>query len=109
MHHLKKKSNSAEDKEGHFLNAYRIIKFQFSVTNLHEISHIFFTYLGEGLDHTPPSPAPQSGESGWRLEELIFGGRLHFLRDKRLKDTDCGVCRSTIGSVQGQLFGVTDV
>ena len=109
MDDLKKKSNSAEDKEGHFLNAYRIIKFQFVVTILHEIAHIFFTYLSEGLDDTPPSSPQQPGESGWRIEELVFGGRLHFRRDKRLANSDCGVCRSTIASVQGQLSRVIDV
>lgn len=106
---LKKKSNSAEDKEGHILNAYRIIKFQFVVTILHEIGHIFFTYLSEGLDNSPPHQSRKPGESGFRLEELVFGGELHFLRDKRLGDEENVVCPSTIAPVQGQLSMVIDV
>ena len=106
---LKTRSGSAGDKEGHILNAYRTIKFQFVVTILHEIGHIFITHLGEGQDKTPPSRSDEPGEAGFRLEELVFGGRLSFLRDKRRLESDHGVCQSTIASVQGQLFRVTDI
>ena len=106
---LKQKSNTAEDKEGHIFNAYRTIKFQFVVTILHEIGHIFFTYLSEGMDESPPHQSRKPGESGFRLEEMVFGGELHFLHDKRLGDEDHGVCPSTIAPVQGQLFRGTDV
>ena len=90
------------------LNACRIIQFQFVVTILHETGHIFFTFLSKGAIDTPNLP-DKPGESGFRLEELVFGGRLVFLRDKRVGDSDYGVCPRTIASVQGQLFGATDV
>lgn len=106
---LKKRSNSAEDKEGHIFSAYRIIQFQLVVTIFHEIGHIFLTYLGEGLDGTPPKVPGKPAEAGFRLEELVFGGVLKFRRDKRVGDSDYGVCRSTIASVQGELFRVIDV
>ena len=106
---LEAKSNSAEDKEGYILNACRIIKFQMVVTILHEIGHIFFTYLGKGVVGTPQTLSNEPGESGYRLEELVFGGSLKFLRDIRVGDSDYGVCLSTIASVQGQLLGVIDV
>ena len=101
--------NSAEDKEGHILNACLTIKFQFIVTIVHEIGHIFVTYLGKGVVDTPQTLTKKPGEPGFRLEELVFGGRLQFFRDKRVGNSDHGVCPSTLASVQGQLFGVTDV
>lgn len=58
------------------------------------------------MDYTPPQ---QPGESGVRLEVLVFGGQLHFLRDKRLEDSEYPVCRSIIASVQGQLSRLIDV
>lgn len=100
--------DSAEDKEGHILNAYRVYQFQFAVTILHEIGHVFNTYLSKGIGDTPPSPGG-TVEAGFRLEKLIFGEKIHFLRDRKAGDSDCGVCPSTIVSAQGQLFRVTDV
>ena len=97
---LKTKPGSAEDKEGDILNAYQSVWFQFIATIFHEIGHIFMTYLGEGVYDTPPTTA--NGEIGFRLEELVFGGVLKFRRDKRVGDSDYGVCPSTIASVQGQ-------
>ena len=88
-------------------NACRIIKFQFVVTILHEIGHIFFTYLGKGAVNTPSTLPNKPSESGFRLEELVFGSKLLFLRDKRVKNSDYGVCPSTIrqskASCSGQL------
>ena len=97
------------DLEEKSLNACRIIQFQFVVTILHELGHIFFSFLSKGAIDTPQNLPDQPGESGFRLEELVFGGRLLFFRDKRVGDSDHGVCPRTIASVQGQLFGATDV
>ena len=102
---LEMKSNSAEDKEGHFLNASRIIKFHFVVTMLHEIGHIFFSYLGKGAVDTPPTVPNKPSEAGFRLEELLFGGKLLFLRDKRVKDSNFGVCPSTLRKSKASYSG----
>lgn len=91
------------------LNACHIIQFQFVVTILHEIGHIFYSYLSKGAIDTPQNMSDKPGESGFRLEKLVFGGILLFFRDKRVGDSDYGICPSDIASVQGQLLGVTDV
>ena len=106
---LKMRSNSAEDKEGHILNAYRISQFQLVDTILHELGHVYTTYLGKGVCDSPRTPADKRGESGHRLTQLVWGGRMHHLRDTRVGDSDYGVCPSTIASVQGKLFRVNDV
>ena len=108
MLELEKDLNSTEDTNGPILKAYRTIQFQFVVTILHEIGHIFFTYLSKGGFDTPPT-TPKVGETGFRLEALVFGGQMRFLRDEKREESDHTVCPSTIASVQGQLFRVTDV
>ena len=105
---LKKKSESGKDKEGH-LKAYRVAQFQLVVTILHEFGHMFVTYLGKGVDYTPPIQPDKAGEFGFHLEELVFGGQVKFYRDARVGKKDYGVCPSTLAPVQGQFFRVTDV
>ena len=74
MLELEMRAKSAEDTEGHIYDAYRIIQFQFVVTIFHEIGHVFVTWLGKGLDNTPPGEDGKKGESGYKLEELVFCG-----------------------------------
>ncbi len=102
------RAKSPGDKEG-LLNAYKIFQFEFVVTILHEIGHVFVSYLCKGLDDTPPDSPSEEGESGFHLEKLVFGGLLRIRRDTRSKDRHYGVCPSTMASIQGQLFRVIDV
>lgn len=53
---------------------------------LHEVSHVFVTYLTRGMYDTPTSimadvpgwaPKDDVGESGLMMEQQIFGGVVH--------------------------------
>ena len=79
---------------------------------LHELSHIFLTYLNEGKENTPPSmkasvvtPASENeGESGYMLDELVFGGTVKNFRDPIVGSSANSVCSSIDSWVYGQLL-----
>ena len=68
----------------HFCNQnYRDLLFMMSSWLLHEVSHVFVTYLTRGKYDTPISiiahvpgfsPEDGMGESGLMMEQRIFGG-----------------------------------
>ena len=69
--------------------AYRDFLFTISSYLLHEVSHVFVTYLTKGKEDTPISiiahvigcsPEGGLGESGWMMEEQIFGGAVTPMR-----------------------------
>ena len=93
---LKMRLNSTEDKEGHIFNAYRIIQFKLVDTILHELGHMYISYLGKGVWDSPRNPGGRRGESGIRLTSLVWGGGVLLRRDIMVNDSDYGVCPSTI-------------
>ncbi|KAL9063751.1 MAG: hypothetical protein Q9161_009301 [Pseudevernia consocians] len=80
----KAKDGTNEDRK----HSFRTFLFATATTFLHEIGHVFVTYLTAGRSDTPPEInalkvyIPESGgEVGRALESLIFGGTLYFHRD----------------------------
>lgn len=75
--------NSADSKR------FRIFLFIFAKTLLHEVAHMFITYLGLGKRGTPPhmyapgavSSTGKQGEAGRYLEYVLLGGRVSVMRD----------------------------
>ena len=72
---------------------FRHFLFQYAVTMLHELAHIYITFLGLGKIDTPPHIASEVikkssdiGESGRWLEEKVFGGRMIILRNTEEDD-----------------------
>lgn len=62
---------------------FRVYLFTFAKSMLHEIGHMFVTFLTHGETTTPPHISGKvagyegkRGEAGERLENLIFGGRV---------------------------------
>lgn len=71
-----KKSNDSNSKES---KRYRSFVFLHALTIMHELAHVFVTYLSRGGTDTPPELDADDitnamGESGAFLEQLIFGG-----------------------------------
>lgn len=67
---------------------YREFLFMTAHTLLHELAHVFITYLNKGREATPPninalseSVLEREGEAGRFLENQIFGGTLHYFHD----------------------------
>lgn len=69
-------------------------------TLVHEIGHVFITYLTEGREETTPpninalaQDVPgDNGEAGLALECLIFGGTINYFRDPIGGNSDDQVC-----------------
>ena len=92
-------TQSSQDKDDLNSQEYRNFEFLFSTAMLHELSHVFFNYLTNGKEFTPPSmrasvatAAPKDkGESGYLMEELVFGGPISFFRDHVVGSPDTSV------------------
>ena len=103
---------SSQDKDSLTSQEYRDFKFLFATTILHELSHIFLTYLTKGNELTPPSmrafattTAPtRAGESGHLMEQLVFGGQISFFRDHVVGSLDTSVCSSIAPWVYSQFL-----
>ena len=99
--------DSAEGKQ------FRTYLFTFFKTNVHELAHVFVTFLGHGRIETPPNVAPKvdkksteekgkekatqdtttKGEAGRWLEERLFGGLvLAFRPTGESVDQVCHTC-----------------
>ncbi|CAF9939239.1 hypothetical protein IMSHALPRED_001266 [Imshaugia aleurites] len=78
---------------------FRTFLFIFANTFLHEIAHIFVTYLDKGRSNTPPRIRAEvggysredMGEAGRHLETTLFGGTLEYYRDHAMDDNQPGV------------------
>ena len=87
------KAQSTENKNDHIHQNYQDFVLLFSCCLIHEIGHVFLTYLirdDEILD-SPDSMTPVwkdvkdepgSAEAGFYLEQLIYGGTLSFLHNR---------------------------
>ena len=74
------RAESSNDRDSHEQKRYRSFLFQFATLFMHELGHMFVTFLGLGEKGTPP---PMKGdlrgtgkEAGAHLETIIFGGVL---------------------------------
>lgn len=77
------KSNDPNSKES---KRYRTFVFLYATTIIHELAHVFVTYLSRGGTITPPEvnagdAKNTEGESGSYLEEQVFGGVVLHPRD----------------------------
>ena len=74
---------------------FRTFLFIFANRFLHEIAHIFVTYLDKGRSNTPPRIRAEvggysredMGEAGRYLETTLFGGTLEYYRDHAMDDS----------------------
>lgn len=80
---------------------------------LHEIGHVFFTFLTQCRAHTPPKIKARvkggsgkadhtQGESGYQLEQKVFGGALMYVQDPVIKTPENHVCSHVVALVQSQ-------
>lgn len=76
-------SRAKTEKTANNILQYHRFVFLYSNTILHELAHVFITYLGRGRSHTPDeiNEGKTKGylhgakeEAGGRLEKLVFGG-----------------------------------
>ena len=86
------RAEKSEDKDSLWPKRFRVYLFALAKSFLHEVGHVFITFLGTGRFKTPPrmddltgSKARNSqlerGEAGRKLESLVFGGRVYVLRN----------------------------
>ena len=71
---------------------FKTYQFVIAIQLVHELAHVLITYMQEGLPETPDAEPfnhgvrGRSGEAGWFVERLIFGGVVD-----PLPDTDRGM------------------
>lgn len=84
---------------------YRDLLFMTSSWLLHEIGHVFVTYLTRGKEDTPisiiadvlgASPEDEMGESGWLMEQRIFGGVVNPIHPVLTEDKSKPVCPDAV-------------
>ncbi len=83
--------------------------FMFAGVFLHEIGHVFVTYLTEGRDNSPTETGMMEetkGESGRFLEQLVFGSVLNFYQHPIVGTDNFRVCLTPTALVQGQPFEI---
>lgn len=104
---LAKNSKVKDDRDN---KDHRDFLFMFSNTIFHEVSHIFTTYLTKGKEKTPPTMNAQvtgtvhktEGESGRRLEQLVFGGTIYFWDDPVIGTPNDHVCTHILALIRGE-------
>ena len=84
--------------------------FQISNSLLHEIAHVFVTYLSKGEQNTPTyqrlwKPNPTPGEAGHALEVMIFGGPLEYRADPDTVTRVEDVCLPALPLFHGLCIG----
>lgn len=99
-------------------NDYPDFLFQTACTLVHEMGHVFITYLSRGRAMTPPetrahlvgsSEAPMDeapAEAGLTLESWIFGSRMIWVRETWIPTRENAVCPTLVALVQDQSLGV---
>ena len=109
----KKAKQATDDTEREHHEAFLL---KHAKTLLHELGHIFVTYLSRGRQgcSTPPTtnaptylePWPGRGEAGRRLEYYVFGGTLAFLEYPIGETRKDAVCSLIVAPAQGQSVGI---
>ena len=106
-------AHSSLDKDDLTNRDYKGFQFLFAISILHELAHVFITYLTEGKKHTPrkqkvydkTADGPNTqGESGCMLEQLVFGGLITNFRDPIVGSPDDSVRSNIVALVQGQVL-----
>ena len=83
------RAEQTNDPNDHEHKRFRSFKFVFANTLLHEIGHVFVTFLTKGRTATPSHlqadvagySGEHEGEAGRNLETIIFGGTIEYYRD----------------------------
>ncbi len=109
----KKAKQATHDTEREHHEAFLL---KHTKTLLHELGHIFTTYLSRGRQGygTPPTvnapkylePLSERGEAGRKLEALVFGGTLAFWPYPIGETSEDAVCSLMVAPVQGQSVGI---
>lgn len=110
-----KNATSPAERKKHHEN-YQAFLFLYANSLLHEIGHLFITYLSRGQQscHTPTNMKvptifdkhPEIGEAGRKLEALVFGGTMEYMVDPDKNFDWYDVCSHIIALVQGQLVEI---
>ena len=98
--------------------AFADFLFMSSNALLHEMAHVFITYLGRGEEDTPPSSTDATDatvetdsnyeyntEAGFDLEFGMFRGKVNYYNDPDNATPVDGVCSNIVALVHGQSFG----
>lgn len=86
------RAEKSKDKHSPDQKRFRVYLFTLAKSLLHEVGHLFITFLGKGQFLTPPNMIDlegpmarnshfENGEAGQHLEFLVFGGRVYILRN----------------------------
>lgn len=100
---------TSTDKKNLVSQDYRNFLFTFASSILHEIGHVFFTYLLKGVGDTPSKIRAHligkehdtEGECGRSLEQLVFGGVVSYWRDPITGNSRGDVCPDIVAMVRG--------
>ena len=73
---------------------FRRFVYNTAITLVHEMGHLFITFLNGGESNTPPSEPGGFvyGEAGRELEFILFGGYHAFIRNPHDVAGDAQVC-----------------
>ena len=104
----KRATNDAERKN------HQAFLFMEANSLLHEIGHVFITYLSRGRQNTPATMKaqmswekyPNEGEAGRKLEDIIFGGTIDYVVDPDTGTRFDEVCSHMFTLVRGQSVGI---
>lgn len=102
-----------EDPRSDERKRFRVFLFIFAKSILHELGHMFVTFLGRGSTGTPlgmnvqlvDRPQSTEGEAGRYLENLVFGGFVSVLRNPAEGDNQvCSYLPALIESLACELI-----
>lgn len=92
---------------------FQAFLFMTANTLLHELGHVFVTYLTKGQSASPPQVNAVTegvqggeGEAGLALESLIFGGTIAYFQEPVSGTPDDQVCFPTVALVEDQPFSI---
>lgn len=82
-------AEEANDPNSDAPKRFRTFLFECAITMLHELAHVYVTFLRLDEMNTPPhisssikaNKSPDISEAGWWLGELVLGGRMIVLRN----------------------------
>ena len=84
---------------------FRRFVYNTAITMVHEMGHLFLTFLNGGESGTPPSEPGYGGfvygEAGRELEFLLFGGFHAFIRNPNDVAADAQVCSNLCSLTEG--------
>lgn len=104
-----KRAEGFEDPNSDEAKQFRVFLFALAKTFVHELAHVFVTFLGRGKTDTPPDVHilldATTGEAGWYLEKLIFGGVISVYRnDAEYKEQVCSNLPALVDNIAYELI-----